>query len=568
MSPEKEKKVRLGLLLAFAVVFALLAVLHFHEVINEGLIQERETIGEEIKERGGRFAFVLILSILIGAGVGWIGGEKAGFIAGAIAFGIFGLSVILLSLFWLILTFFRFLERFYLVSGGVGGFIGGLIGYSLVLESVKVWGRILKFFLVDLSLYLNKQERERRRELAKLRSKPKLTNKVFYSLLFAGALFGILLIRAPVFAKINVITFGVFFGGVYGLIWEKKAKAVVIGAVAGGFCAVHPILLLSFIFGVPWVFLLIRHKDLYWLSSMILPSLFLMMMIGLELTGNEVLWGRVLLFTAFLAIPYLNIGGAFFLGVMMGSGLAEFHPYWLEMPFFALPVGIGSYLIASALKEPKKEGKKMDNIQPIEFPEPEREESIKFFSEEEVIRDLLSSLNEPGAISRKIKFWKERARTQDQIEALELIRRVIEERTEIFKSYLSQQQAILEIRKFKEFKELIMEIDRMKLELERRRIEKEIERLELEESVKRRKLELELAKIKAQLPEKRGAEELLEQIRKDLEAKRIVEELKVANLFKRAVTIALKKQELEEKYPPEVVKEILDLVDRMMKEES
>jgi len=183
------------------------------------------------------------------------------------------------------------------------------------------------------------------------------------------------------------------------------------------------------------------------------------------------------------------------------------------------------------------------------------------FSLEEVVRDLLEAADQPGLLTRKIEFWKALSRTKEQIRALEVIIELLNKNRQLLKTYLEYLEERRKVKKFESVKEIEDEIER-----------KRLERQKLEEEVKKEGLELERERIKLErekLKERRKRKtpkELVDEAEKLLEAQRIMEELKVTHFLERAKVRVLKRIELEEKYPSEVVEEIFDLMDKMMEE--
>jgi len=249
--------------------------------------------------------------------------------------------------------------------------------------------------------------------------------------------------------------------------------------------------------------------------------------------------------------PFAEIGG---IVTAVGSCLSFL--YFLSYRYITPSLGKGAAFLLVMFSGKSKEVRKMEERERKEVAPKEVEVVIpEVFDEREIETGLRRYHSDGGLLRAYLAGLAERYREEWQIK---VIRKQLE-KLQLAREYLE------EVYRVKEMQHKIREIDQ-RIEREEEVERKRLETAMLEEEVKQRKLRRELERLE-ESPRK-SKEELIEEAKIYLEAEKIVEEMKTKAFFDRAVAMTLKRIEIEEKYPPEVAKEILDLVDRMMTEEG
>jgi len=376
-----------------------------------------------------------------------------------------------------------------------------------------------------------------------------------------GGLAGLLVLivfHSTLLYTLNSLLFSGFLGGLYARIYRKDTKVIIVGAIIGGICGLHPISFGIFALTTPYILLLLSQKSN--VSPLFTVGVGLLICLTGARLGHQLgEWGKHLFWynkPAFI---------------------------WLCRPYFAIPLfSFCGYFIGCKISEGKNpkehiretpEGGLSMAEDPAFLKETNEGISPVAFSEKAMIQDLLSALNNSNLLSVKLQSWKARAKGQDQLKAFEMIREMLEKETDIIEAYTANQQARLDFENLKEFNQYLQK-ERLKGQL----TEEKYKQAELEEKLKRMKLEEEYKRLELQRKieglkkVREETESRIERIKKEqlekIDFQEEVRKVKTLKLADRIEYLHKLKKEWRQKYPSEEAEEIIDQLDRMLVEEG
>lgn len=196
------------------------------------------------------------------------------------------------------------------------------------------------------------------------------------------------------------------------------------------------------------------------------------------------------------------------------------------------------------------------------------------FDEKAIDTGLLQYRSDKRLLTTFLAGLAERYKDEAQIK---VIRKKLE-RMNLGKEYLEAvykaQEAYSNVARF----DVREDLKTKEFELKRRKLDAELRKTGLVEEVEKKELELKLAKLAAEEAElkkakKEPAEEeeeqkLVEKAQRKIANTIAMEAAQIEGIFKRAAFLAEQEEKIKEKYPSEVAERIIDLVDRMLREEE